>query len=369
MMPADRDAGGVAEAPASAARGGAMTLSVIEGPYWADIQAQPSALAATLEWLSCAGRRAEVDSLLRSRSWKRIVLTGMGSSLHALYRLHLRLMDLNLPSVLMETAELVHYAARALDADALVIAVSQSGASAETVRLLETPGAATMLGVTNTPGSPLAEGADLALFTHAGAEHSVSCKTYVASLLALEWLAGVFAQEPGGDLLAALRPSVERVQEYLGSWRERMEGLATHLHGIEHLFLVGRGASLAAALTGALILKESAQVHAEGMSSAAYRHGPIEMARANILTCVFSGDARTRALNQKLIQELTISGQHVMEIGTGAVSAPCQLPSSTDEIRSILEILPIQMMTLAFGALAGREAGAFERARKITDTE
>jgi len=346
-----------------------MTLPVIEGPYWADIQAQPTALAATLEWLSRAGRRAEVSSLLGSRAWKRIVLTGMGSSLYALYRLHLRLTDLSLPCVLMETAELVHYAAGALDADTLVIAVSQSGASAETVRLLEAAGAATVLGVTNTAGSPLAASADLALFTHAGAEHSVSCKTYVAALLTLGWLAGAFAQEPEGELLDALAPSVEQTREYLSSWRERVEGLASHLQGIEHLFLVGRGASLAAALTGALILKESVQMHAEGMSSAAYRHGPIEMARANILTCVFSGDARTCALNQKLAQELTIGGQRVTEIGTGAVIMPCRLPPGTDAIRPILEILPIQMMTLAFAALAGREAGAFERAKKITDTE
>ncbi len=346
-----------------------MSLPVIKGPYWADIQAQPAALDATLEELSRPGLRAQVQSLLHARVWRRIVLTGMGSSGHALYGLHLHLTSLGLPSLLMETAELVHYGEGALTADTLIIAVSQSGASAEAVRLLEIQGKSRVLGITNTAGSPLATSADLTLLLNAGPEHSVSCKTYVATLLILRWLGGVFAQQPDSTLFEALSPAVRLTREYLSHWREHVKALTAQLRVIEHIFLLGRGASLASALTGALIVKESARVHAEAMSSAAYRHGPMEMARADMLTCVFLGDERTRSLNERLVEELISSGQRVAQIGSGAVIGPWQLPPCTDAIGQILEILPVQMMTLALAALASREAGAFERARKITDTE
>ena len=65
--------------------------------------------------------------------------------------------------------------------------------------------------------------------------------------------------------------------------------LADKLRGMRHLFLTGRGSSLSAVGTGALIIKEAARVHAEGMSSAAFRHGPIEMLRPDMLIAVYQG--------------------------------------------------------------------------------
>jgi glucosamine--fructose-6-phosphate aminotransferase (isomerizing) len=120
---------------------------------------------------------------------------------------------------------------------------------------------------------------------------------------------------------------------------------------------------------GALILKESTRIHAEGMSSAAFRHGPMEMLDRDMATLVFTGEERTRQLNQRLAQELAASGQRCYEIGPGAALAPFRLLESEPLLQPVLEILPVQMMTLALAGLAGREAGRFERASKVTTTE
>jgi glucosamine--fructose-6-phosphate aminotransferase (isomerizing) len=347
----------------------APEIPVIEGQYFRDLMAQPAALAATLAWLSDAGRWAAVQRQLQARSRRRILLTGMGSSYHTLQPLYGSLIAGGLNPVMMETSELIHYGLPLCDEHTLIIAVSQSGASAEIVRLLDLNQHSGLLGVTNTAHSPLAERAELSLLVQAGAEFSVSCKTYVGGMLCLQWLAAMFTGAAESDTMPRLEPVAAIASRYLHSWRAHVQELAGPLRGIRHLFLAGRGDSLAAVGTGALIIKEAARFHAEGMSSAALRHGPLEMLQADMLTVVFSGDERTRALNQQLAADLIAMGRHCLQIGSGAVLAALRLPECEPVLRPILEILPVQMMSLALASLAGREAGRFEQTSKITETE
>ena len=342
---------------------------VIEGQYFRDLMDQPRALQATHAWLGTAGRLAEVRRFLGVRDWRRIVLTGMGSSYHTLHPLNLALIAAGRAPVMIETAELVHYAMPLCDADTLVIAVSQSGGSAETVRLLELNRHATVLGVTNTADSALARGAGLALLTQAGPEFSVSCKTYVTGGMALQWLAAILSDQDADARLAQLAPAAELAARYLLGWRAYTKDLSDRLRGVRHLFIAGRGASLAAVGTGALIIKEAARLHAEGMSSAAFRHGPMEMMQPDMLVAIYSGDAATAPLNQRLARELRARGGRCELIGDGADLPAFQLQDCTPPLRPISEVLPMQMLTLALAGLAGHEAGFFERASKITDTE
>jgi glucosamine--fructose-6-phosphate aminotransferase (isomerizing) len=342
---------------------------VIEGAYFRDLMAQPASLRATAAWLAADNRREATREFVAARAWRRVVLTGMGSSFHALHPLQLALIAAGVTPVMIETAELVHYAASLCAADTLVVLVSQSGRSAETLRLLDGHGSAPVLGITNTVDSPLATRADHALITQAGGEFSVSCKTYVAGMLALQWLAAIFTGQGEAETRARLEGAAGLVADYLAGWRAHVDELSALLLGARHVFLAGRGRSLAAVGTGALIIKESSHVHAEGMSSAAFRHGPLEMLQDDMVTFVFDGDAATRALNHRLAAQLVAAGCRCEEIGAGARLASLRLVESDAVLRPILEILPVEMMTLALAAMTGREAGRFERASKVTDTE
>jgi glucosamine--fructose-6-phosphate aminotransferase (isomerizing) len=148
-----------------------------------------------------------------------------------------------------------------------------------------------------------------------------------------------------------------------------VDELGSLLDGSTHLFLAGRGRSLAAVGTGALIIKESSHIHAEGMSSAAFRHGPLEMLQDDMSTVVFDGDEPTRTLNQRLASQLTSEGFRCNRVGVDAKLQSMRIPTCDMELLPILEILPVEMMTLALAGLAGREAGKFEHASKVTETE
>ena len=162
------------------------THRIVEGQYLRDILDQPRAMAATLECLEISPELRTLGDGLRDGRFKRIVLTGMGASFHALHPLFLRLNAHGYMAVAVETSELVHSLERWLAPETLIIAVSQSGESAEIVRLVETNARrAALVGVTNNADSALAQGADAAMVTMAGPEFSVSCKTYVTALMAL----------------------------------------------------------------------------------------------------------------------------------------------------------------------------------------
>lgn len=345
-----------------------VDLTVVEGEYLQDLLDQPRALEDTLKSLDRSKELLDLASRLNRGKFQRIVLTGMGSSFHALHPLNLHLISHGFTAIMVETSELIHYKARFFDPQTLIVAVSQSGQSAEMVRLAEVNcKRSAVIAVTNTPESSLVKHATAALFTQAGPEFSVSCKTYVTALMVLKWLGDVLCQRDAGQSVRELNNAAPAVGAYLADWKQYVTSLAQRLNGIRHLFLVGRGASLAAVGTGALIVKESDHFHAEGMSSAAFRHGPLEMLGEETFVVVFSGDDKTRDLNHRLLGDIQQGGGRAELVGEDS-SLDCFRVASSS-VRPILEILPIQMITLALGALAGREPGKFELATKVTTTE
>ena len=347
-----------------------LELSVIDGEYLRDILDQPRALEETLGGLEDLAQLHELAARLQKEKFKIVVLTGMGASFHALHALHLDLINHGLMAIMVETSELVHYKNRLFGPKTLIVAVSQSGQSAEVVRLLEmNRGRSAVIAITNTPDSPLAKQADATILTKAGKEFSVSCKTYLTGLMALKWLGDVLCQRDLNRTRQELKQAAPAVQSYLMDWKDHVKRLARSLQGIRHLFLVGRGSSLAAVGTGALIVKESDHFHAEGMSSAAFRHGPFEMLSEEAFVLVFAGENRTRDLNLRLLEDIRQQQGRAELVSEDTEFAPCRLPAATQSIQPILEILPVQMITLALAAQAGREPGRFELASKVTTTE
>jgi len=344
-------------------------LSVIEGEYLLDILSQPQALEDTLQALLPTKPLQNLAAKLNRGKFHRVVLTGMGSSFHALHPLNLELIRLGYTAIMVETSELVHYKSAFFDPKTLIVAVSQSGQSAEMLRLIKmNRGHSSLIAVTNTPESPLARNADAVVLTHAGKEFSVSCKTYVTALMALQWLGAVLAERDLRRTRRELTHAAGAVASYLAGWKEYVRSLAQDWKDIRHLFLVGRGVSLAAAGTGALIVKESDHFHAEGMSSAAFRHGPFEMLSQETFVLVFSGDKKTKDLNRRLLDDVQKQGGRAELLGEDASYPPFRIPVD-GVVRPILEILPVQMVTLALAAQTGREPGRFELASKVTTTE
>ena len=340
----------------------------MQSPYINNILEQPDSLEATLDSIDRLRDLDQLFSQLNKGQIQRIILTGMGSSFHALHPLYLRLSQANIMAQMVETSELVHYFADLLQPSTLMIAVSQSGQSNEIVQLIKLcDGKVPFLGITNTPGSPLAEKSDPVIITQAGEEHSVSCKTYITSMVALSWV---------GDQLmrkTAEYPKLHEAPQAIAAYLERLEShvqwFMEQMRDINCLYLVGRGPSLSAVGTGSLIIKEAARFPTEGMSSAAFRHGPLEMTSPHSMLMVYEGNEKTAKLNCQLSNEvLKLKGKSIL-IHAGSDLLASSLPSVSDPTLPLVEILPAQMLSIALAKMKGTIPGEFRFGHKITIME
>jgi glucosamine--fructose-6-phosphate aminotransferase (isomerizing) len=335
-----------------------------------DVLDQPAALRENLAAFADLPSLHSVAEGQAAGGLRRVVLTGMGASYHALHPLNLTLIARGLYSQMIETSELVHYAPALLRPGALLVVVSQSGRSAEVVRLLkQAHDQVPIIGVTNTTDSPLALQSDAVLLTRAGDEFSVSSKTYVTALAVLAWLGEALADRDPLPTCAALERAPDAAAHYLAHWTEHVETLCGQLAGVRYLSLVGRGPSLAAVGTGALIIKEAAHFPAEGLSSAAFRHGPLEMTSPDHFVLVYAGAEATLELNARLVEDVQAAGGRAAFVGESTTPGVFALPPVPEVARPLLEILPAQMVSLALAKLKGHEAGRFTWATKVTLTE
>jgi glucosamine--fructose-6-phosphate aminotransferase (isomerizing) len=343
--------------------------ALIEGEYFRDILDQPRALRRNLQTPAPSGL-AEFTSSWRTSANPFVVLTGMGSSFHALHPIAIRLSESGVRAIMLETSELIYYWTGLLQPETILIVVSQSGRSAEIVRLLELIRERShLIAVTNDADSPLARAADSLCFIEAGRESTVSCKTYVSSLLALDRIANILCSSAANGFDSSSATIADQVEAYLSHLREHVDEAQDLLGDMRHMILAGRGPSLASAGTGGLIIKEAARFPAEGMSAAAFRHGPLEMVSPHLFLLLFEGDSRCSEMHRRLAADVAGLGGKAQLVSEHQQTGLLRLAHTSESLRPILEILPVQMITLALAAREGREAGAFVHASKITSID
>lgn len=171
-----------------------------------------------------------------------------------------------------------------------------------------------------------------------------------------------------------LRGAISAIESFLESWEENVDRLVEFLGVTESVFILGRGPSMASAMTGSLILKESAKVHAEGMSSGQFRHGPLELASPGFAAIVFASSGQTKALNLRLARDIAEFGGKVVLIGEGEDTHPkgiltLPLPALKELYAPLTEIVPVQLLARRLAIEKGLKPGEFERAKKVTRHE
>ena len=338
-------------------------------PYIRDILSQPDALRDALTRYSPAALEnidlAEFD---------RIIISGMGSSCYAAYPALIQLSKQSVPVQLINAAELLHSLRGMIGSRTLLWLNSQSGRSAELVHLLDHIQAlppAHLLTFVNDASSPMGQRADLCVPIHAGEEATVSTKTYT-NMLAVNLLASI--QLSGGNVEEAkqqMHIAADAVEAYLTNWEARVQELDSILGEFDELFLIGRGTSMSAVWNGSLINKEAAKFAFEGVHAADFRHGPLEIVSKGFAALIFAGSSHTSALNLELAREIiSYGGKSILLDSTPDPELPTILiPETSAFARPLVEILPMQMLTLAMAKRKGVEAGMFRHVSKITDRE
>ncbi|MHB8934077.1 MAG: SIS domain-containing protein [Bellilinea sp.] len=347
---------------------------MIQSPYITDILDQPEVLQKALLNYP-AGALSRASRQLKDAEFDRILITGMGASYMAAIPAAEILSQSGVPVLWLETADLLHYRMAQITPRTLLWVVSQSGYSIEIVRLLEALAArppAFLLGTTNNLASPLAKTSRVTLPLSAGDEFTVSTKTYSATLAMTQLAALELMGQPLDAPMAELRSAADAGQAYLTNLPQHVQELKDNLgQRFARSVIVGRGRSLAAVMNGSLILKEAAKVIIEGMSAAHFRHGPLELADEHLTVLMLAGDQPTADINRGLAQDVTRFGGQVYWIGNQPepTLAALRLPQMGELGLPLLEILPLQMMTIAFGELNGVQPGIFRHIGKVTQTE
>lgn len=337
-----------------------------------DIQAQPDSFSRVLERQREEGRDALLQAAALLRSGKRIVITGMGASMYACSPLEYYLGAHGIDGTLVESAELLYYR-QEMCRDAVVLMVSRSGESVEVVKLLAAlKGVATVIGVSNVPGSVLDREADCSVQVGSLVDEMVALQTYTGTLLALYLMgaAAVNRFEEGcaaaADVHRMLKGVIEESVENLRSWDEFFDAATP-------VYLLARGPSCGSMHEGALLFNETAKASSVAMAAASFRHGPVELVEEGFRGIVFAPRGSTRGLSLSLARDLVRFGGQVRVIGPAGEDTKglnvCAVPETPESLAPMLEIVPIQCAALRLAQLKGLRVGSFRYTPQVTRDE
>lgn len=314
-----------------------------------------------------SGIDAIEDKLLHAR---RIIIVACGTSWHAGLVAEYVIEELCRVNVEVEYASEFRYRNPVISSDDVILAISQSGETADTLVALERAKeqGATIFGVVNVVGSSISRIAHAGCYTHAGPEIGVaSTKAYTAQLTVLMLIAlklakakGTIKPERFKELCQELDAIPNKVQEVLEDQVERIKAIAEKYKDAQSMLYLGRGYNFPTALEGALKLKEISYIHAEGYPAAEMKHGPIALVDED-LPVVFIASRDTyhekivsnmqeiKARKGKVLAVVTVGDEITPSIADEVIWVP-----QTDElIAPLLTVVPLQLLSYYIGVYRG----------------
>ena len=335
-----------------------------------EIAEQPRAVKDTMagRW---DGKQVSIDEvnvdLSRIKTIDKIIIVACGTSYHAGLVARRAFEHWTRLSAEVEIASEFRYRDPIVNKSTLVVAISQSGETADTIAAVQYAQAqgATTLGVTNMVGSTLARATDSVIITRAGREVAVaSTKAFTTQIVALMICALWIGQVRGNLYTEEIQAVFDDLQHLPAAMEtvlghdELMKGLAGELvnrltsqHG--YVMFFGRLNGLPIALEGALKLKEISYLHAEGFASGEMKHGPIALIEPGVTVIAIATDGSVKTKVMSNIEQVKGRGAHVIAIvteGDTEVSALADdtvvVPATMELATSILAVLPVQMLAL-----------------------
>jgi glucosamine--fructose-6-phosphate aminotransferase (isomerizing) len=337
-----------------------------------EIHEQPETLKATLNsYVEAQGFRAETCAPLRTwlkKASGKIVIAASGSSRHAGLAAELFFEDLSGIHVDVEYASEYTYRNETALGDAVVMVVSQSGETADTLAALRKAKLAghETLAITNVASSTMAKEATVSFPTEAGRERAIpATKSFTAQLLNL-YLLSLLAAESRGVLdaaglevrLAELRELPASVKAQLPEWESSVRAIAERYKTAKNFLFLGRGVHYPIAREGALKLKESAYLHAEGYPSGELKHGPnalvSEATPLVMIATVDRNDSESVQRYEKIVQlmrDMREQGANILAIANTGDEVVAELATNVvfveparEALLPMLEVITLQLL-------------------------
>ena len=301
---------------------------------------------------------------------QRVVIIACGTAYHAgLVGQYMMEEYAGIPTDVVVASEF-RYRKPVLDANTVVIAISQSGETADTIASIQEAKqkGCTVLGIVNVVGSTIARMTDAGVYLHVGPEIGVaSTKAYVGMLTVLALITVTLGRQRQMSLVTGERivnelKSLPAKMEQILTQRKKIAELAKHFQRFENFLYLGRKYNFPSALEGALKLKEISYVHAEGYPSGELKHGPLAMIDTDFASVLLVPHDSVYEKNISNLQELRARGGPVIAIATvgddqiGKLTTDVLwVPKTLEMLSPILAVVPLQLFAYEFAVQRGCE--------------
>jgi glutamine---fructose-6-phosphate transaminase (isomerizing) len=306
-----------------------------------------------------------------AKELKRVYFIACGTSYHASLAGRHWVEQLARVPAQCELASEVRYRSPVFCEGDLVVAVSQSGETADTLAALKAAReqGARVLAVSNVLDSAIPRASDGALYTHAGPEIGVaSTKAFTTQLVAMLMLATFLGRRRGSLTPDAARQVLQALLEVPHEIRGVLEradevlAVARKWHKVDHMLYLGRGLGYPIALEGALKLKEISYIHAEGYAAGEMKHGPIALIDENMPTVVvMPSDGHYEKTLSNLQEVRAREGKVIAVVSEGDVRAPqmtedlLYVPAVPECVMPLLTCIPLQLLAYYVADLKGTD--------------
>lgn len=302
---------------------------------------------------------------------KRIIFVACGTSWHSAMIAEYLIEELARIPVEVEYASEFRYRNPILDEHDVVIAISQSGETADTLAALELAKekGAFLYGVVNVIGSSIARFTHSGSYIHAGPEIGVaSTKAFTSQLSVLTLMALYLGKQKGTiseayfrELLFAFEAIPQKVEEVLNN-KEKIKFIASEIKDVTNALYLGRGINFPVALEGALKLKEISYIHAEGYPAAEMKHGPIALIDTNMPVFVIATNMSAHEKIVSNIQEVKARKGLVIAIvleGDTKIAEIAdyviEIPETQEPFSPLLSVIPLQLLSYYVAVLRGTD--------------
>jgi glucosamine--fructose-6-phosphate aminotransferase (isomerizing) len=313
--------------------------------------------------------RSMEDYADRLTEIKRLILIGCGTSWHAGLAAEYLFEDLARVPVEVEYASEFRYRNPVLYADDLVIAISQSGETADSLAAMDLAKrkGASVFGVCNVVGSSIPRLSDAGAYTHAGPEIGVaSTKAFTAQVTVLALMAVGMAKLRGTMNLVAIKSFYEEMEaipekiEKALLLNDQMIALAEKYKDARNFLYLGRGYNFPVALEGALKLKEISYIHAEGYPAAEMKHGPIALIDEEMPVVVIATNSEHYEKVVSNIQEVKArKGKVIAVVSEGnrdldkMVDHVIEVPETIEPLSPLVNTVPLQLLSYHIAVMRG----------------
>lgn len=343
--------------------------------YEKDIFTQADDIRAALQFYADSHYGEKIRTLSETK-YSKIILTGMGSSYSACFNANTILRNQGLPSTVIAASQLVHYELPSIDADTLLVMVSQSGRSGEIVELIEkltVP--CKVVGLTNDEESPLGRRADMLLNLHVKPEQAVSTRTYLAPIVLMHIFAAAYIGEYDDELVSDLKLSLSHLEESVSEFEDISKKLESFLGFPPYVSLIGRGYSMCTVDAGALFLKEVSKYPSIPFDAGQFRHGPFEMIGPDFTAVFFASEGVGFENQIRLAKDVAAKGSKAIiitdndDIGSEDNILVIHQKYVSPELACIVNILPVQCLGNYIAKKKGLNVGEFLYSNKVTTVQ